>query len=255
MKDSRFRMDLACRLSERPPLAGAGHDHRPRRWQTARRRTLRACTVIALVLGGTGCATFSPEPPNLTLVKRQIVAYVDTGEYDRQIAAVASRAAQWLEQRAARRAPGERLTLVMDLDETLLSNLPYMRSHDFGYIPVLWDAWVDAATAPPIEPVREVYRTARRLELEVVFLTGRTERDRPGTERNLRAIGCGDYTALLCKPLEWKESTAAFKTGVRRQLAGDGHVIVANVGDQLSDLAGGFAERTFKLPAPFYLTE
>jgi hypothetical protein len=29
-------------------------------------------------------------------------------------------------------------------------------------------------------------------------------------------------------------------------------VIIANLGDQFSDLAGGYAERTFKLPNPFY---
>jgi hypothetical protein len=30
---------------------------------------------------------------------------------------------------------------------------------------------------------------------------------------------------------------------------------VANLGDQVSDLSGGFAEKTFKLPDPFYLTD
>jgi acid phosphatase len=32
-------------------------------------------------------------------------------------------------------------------------------------------------------------------------------------------------------------------------------VIIANMGDQASDLAGGHAEKTFKLPNPFYLTK
>ena len=31
-----------------------------------------------------------------------------------------------------------------------------------------------------------------------------------------------------------------------------GLLIVVNMGDQDSDLAGGYAERTFKLPDPFY---
>jgi len=31
-----------------------------------------------------------------------------------------------------------------------------------------------------------------------------------------------------------------------------GYAIVVNIGDQMSDLDGGFAERTFKLPNPFY---
>ena len=31
-----------------------------------------------------------------------------------------------------------------------------------------------------------------------------------------------------------------------------GYDIVANFGDQLSDLTGGFADKTFKLPNPMY---
>ncbi|HEX3434983.1 MAG TPA: HAD family acid phosphatase [Solirubrobacteraceae bacterium] len=32
----------------------------------------------------------------------------------------------------------------------------------------------------------------------------------------------------------------------------DGYRIIVNVGDQQSDLDGGFAQRAFKLPNPFY---
>jgi len=32
-------------------------------------------------------------------------------------------------------------------------------------------------------------------------------------------------------------------------------MIIANIGDQESDLAGGFAEKTFKLPNPFYISK
>jgi len=32
-----------------------------------------------------------------------------------------------------------------------------------------------------------------------------------------------------------------------------GHSIIANMGDQMSDLDGGFAEKTFKLPTPLLL--
>jgi acid phosphatase len=47
-------------------------------------------------------------------------------------------------------------------------------------------------------------------------------------------------------------SAAARKVEMRRALATDGFTIIANLGDQQSDLAGGFAERGFKLPGPFY---
>jgi len=141
--------------------------------------------------------------------------------------------------------------MVFDLDETLLSNWAEDQLVNFGYTAESWDAWVEEGKAPAIEPVRELYRTARRLGVEVIFITGRRERDRAGTEKNLRGIECGEYAVLIFKPEESKETAAAFKTAQRKRLTAEGRVIIANIGDQESDLSGGFAERTFKLPNPF----
>ena len=192
------------------------------------------------------------EPANLDALKQEIQGYVDSGNYRADIAAVAAEASAWLERRSAQ--GGKRLTVIFDLDETLISNWPHMKEMGFGYVPGAWTAWVQSAGGPAIEPVREVYRLARRLGIDVIFLTGRREHDRVGTEQNLRAIGCSDYAALWCKPDEAKETTGAFKTAVRARLEAEGRVIVANIGDQRSDLEGGHAEKTFKLPNPFYLT-
>ena len=209
--------------------------------------------LVAGVLASGGCATSSREPPNLQPLKQQVRAYVERGDYQRDIETVAARAKAWIEQRTAR--GGTRLAVVFDLDETLFFNWPYLKAADFGYVHREWERWVEEANAPAIESVRDVYRAARRLGFEVFLITGRPERARGATERNLRAIGYADYAALICKGNDDRGTSAAFKTEARRRLFGEGWAIVANIGDQESDLAGGFAERVFKLPNPFYLTE
>ncbi len=217
-------------------------------------RWLRTAVVFALGGAGVSCST-TREPPNLDPLKGQIRTYVESGEYQRDIAAVAGRARTWIEQRVAKRAPGERLAVVFDLDETLFLNWPYLRRNDFGYVEAVWQAWIEAAEAPPSEPVREVYRAAVRSGVVAIFITGRFESQRAATERNLRAINCSEYAALICKPDGESRKSADIKTQARRQLQESGWTLIANIGDQQSDLVGGFAERTFKLPAPFYLTE
>jgi predicted secreted acid phosphatase len=199
------------------------------------------------------CTTTSRAPANLDPHKQEVRAYVESGRYLEEINAVAARAKAWVEQRAAQGRT--RLTIVLDLDDTLFFNWPYLRAVDFGYIHAEWERWVAEAKAPPIESVREVYRAARRTGVNVVFLTGRRETQRAATERNLQAIGCGEYHALICKPDESRATTEEFKTHARRGLVTEGRTIIANVGDQESDLAGGFAERIFKLPNPFYITK
>ncbi len=195
------------------------------------------------------------EPRNLELLKREIRAYVASGEYDREVAAVAKQAAAWIETRVTKRQPGERLAVVFDLDDTLWSSWPDLKVYDFGWNDATWVAWVEAARAPAIRPVQAVYQVTRQLGLEVFFLTTRTERERKATERNLSNIGCCECTALIMQPEGDTRTAVVFKTAERRRLTAEGYAIIANIGDQTSDVAGGFAERAFKLPNPFYLTE
>jgi predicted secreted acid phosphatase len=214
--------------------------------------------VLGLACGCTGGAR--REPVNLTASKAALVRYYESGDYERGLAKVAAEASRWIEARAAKRVEGERLAVVLDIDETVLSNWENMRRDDFGYISERWHAWVERAEGKAIEPVRETFRAARRAGVDVIFLTGRKERDRAGTEQNLRKEAMGDYAELIVRAeggegSDNDKSAVAFKAAVRKRLTEAGWTIIANIGDQQSDLAGGYAERTFKLPNPFYLTE
>lgn len=226
--------------------------------------------LIALAFACTfaGCATSpvvaprsghppSPasEPLNLSDAKAAVLAYVDSGAYARDFAAASAEARAWIERRADARRPGERLAIVLDIDETVLSNLPHMRAEDFGYHPRNWSDWIDAANAPALRPMLDLFRAARARDVAVLFLTGRRDpRERAGTEENLRRAGFDGYAALrLDGPADaGLPTSAARKTAARAAWAAEGWTIIAAIGDQESDLVGGHAERTFKLPNPFY---
>ena len=143
--------------------------------------------------------------------------------------------------------------MVLDVDETALSSWPNQDRRDFGYVREEWTAWVKAAEAPAIAPTLELFRRARKLGVEVFFVTGRRERLRGPTERNLRRAGYQGWTELVMKPDDARlKSAADYKTPARRRLTEEGYTIIVNLGDQPSDLTGGYAEQSFKLPNPFY---
>lgn len=215
------------------------------------RRSAIVLVIAALACGGVSAA----EPRNLDLLKRELRAYHDSGEYDREIGKVAGEARRWIEQRIARRKPDERLAIIFDFDDTLVSNWPAFRAGDFGYVEEAWRAWVQAGEAPPISPVVDLLRFARSQGLGVFVITSRLENQRTATIKNLERIGCAEGVTLICAPNDWRDTAAKFKTAQRQQLSKQGYAIIANVGDQQSDLVGGNAERIFKLPNPFYLTE
>jgi len=47
-------------------------------------------------------------------------------------------------------------------------------------------------------------------------------------------------------------TTTQYKSLTRQHIESLGFDIILDIGDQLGDLAGGFADRTFKVPNPMY---
>lgn len=200
--------------------------------------------------------------PNLGVVKTQLVAYHDSGAYDRDLARVAGEAGAWVGARAATLPAGSRPALVLDIDETSLSNWPQLKINDFGYIkaggcdldrgPCAAPAWEMMGRAAVIAPTLELYRQARAAGVAVFFITGRPEAEREATARNLAAAGYEGWAGLVLRAPGAHGSAADYKTAERARIEAQGYTIIANMGDQDSDLAGGHAERTFKLANPFY---
>jgi predicted secreted acid phosphatase len=198
------------------------------------------------------------EPANLYTLKQQVSTYVATGEYGKNVAQVAAEANSYLTRRIPRGIPrsakhATKLAIVFDIDETTLSNLRHIQSNDYAYLPKVWNAWVNEGQATAIFPVQAVYNTAVNGKIDIFFITGRAPESATATERNLREVGYETWTRIIYKPADFAESTRAFKIDSRRKLAAEGYLIIANIGDQASDLYGGYAEKTFKLPNPFYI--
>src|SRR4029453_13113860 len=80
-----------------------------------------------------GCASApAPAPvPTLFDTQRAIGAYIDSGRYEAEFAAVAADARVWLEQRAPQVS---RPAIVLDIDETSLSNWPAYRANGWARI-------------------------------------------------------------------------------------------------------------------------
>ncbi|MBI3927634.1 MAG: HAD family acid phosphatase [Armatimonadetes bacterium] len=189
------------------------------------------------------------EIPNLGIVKDQIRAYQSSGDYETGLQRVAGQARAYLEANPGRPRPA----MVLDIDDTSLSNWPAVDKSDFGYDPNVFEEWVLSAQAPPIQGTLDLYRFARQRGVAVFFITGRPQSWKKATEENLRKAGFTDWEGLYLRPESDKnESVVPYKSGVRRQLLEQGYSVVVNVGDQFSDLEGGYAESSFKLPNPMY---
>lgn len=214
----------------------------------------RLIACIALLVCLLLPALPAAEPLNLSVAKEDALKYVNSGEYGRELAKVAAKAGKYLAKRVAKPLKeGEKRAIVFDIDETTLTNLSHIMAQDFGYVPPVWRNWVETGQGRAIVPVQLVYDIAVQNQVAVFFISARLESERAVTERNLRQVGYATWAKVHLKADKSEQSAARFKTAIRRQITQDGYTIIANIGDQESDLKGGFAERTFKLPNPFYI--
>jgi putative acid phosphatase of HAD superfamily subfamily IIIB len=238
----------------------------------ARPLIMLASTLFAAMAGFAPAHAEPPAPPapiipppvqpaNIGDLKDEATQYYDSGAYLADLQLATAPAIGWINEEAPRVA---RPAVVFDIDETALSNWEAIKANDFGRVidgpctelpqgPCGWRAWDLRAQSTVIQPTMDVFNTAKDRGAAVFFITGRDETQRVATERNLQAVGYTGYTRLIMEPAGAHYVSAAdFKGPQRAQIEEQGYTIIANMGDQPSDLAGGVAEQTYLLPNPFY---
>lgn len=213
-------------------------------------------SVLTLTLLLTVTTAFAVEPTNLAISKKNVRRYHDSGEYVKDLNAVGARALSYLKQRVAiNNFHGKKPVIVLDIDETSLSNYDHMNEMDFGGTLKQMAEAQNQATDPAITTTLTLYNYAKAHHVGVIFITGRQENgDRKPTELNLTQAGFQNWDLLILRDGVYKTAPAAvYKTAKRKELVNGGDDILLNMGDQFSDLRGGYADKTFKLPNPFYI--
>lgn len=176
------------------------------------------------------------------------------------------RAEAALAQQVATAKSGEKLAIVMDIDETTLSGYCELQREDYGYVGSMFNSWVVSPEASVAIPgALRLFHEAKAAGVAVFFITGRpgipdysaatpaADQTEP-TAHNLEAAGFHGWTGLaLRNGGENLMSTIDYKSEERHRITDKGYKIAVSVGDQWSDLLGEpQAVVSVKLPNPFY---
>jgi predicted secreted acid phosphatase len=213
--------------------------------------------ALALTSLASGCAARTA--PSLYEAQGRVERYISSGRYDTEFGEVVARARTFMEKRAP---AVTKPAIVLDIDETSLSNWPAYRMNGWVRIPngpcdlergpCGLRAWQAMATSKALSPTLELAKRAEAMGVAVFFITGRPAELREATERNLQHEGYHPAGVVLQPPGAAFKSAVDFKAPERRKIAETGYTIILSMGDQQSDLSGGYAEKTFKLPNPVY---
>ncbi|MFE6485964.1 HAD family acid phosphatase [Streptomyces sp. NPDC057757] len=248
------------------------------------------CAVAGAALYGTGAATADQstanstrEPHNIGLLVGEIDTYYGTtldsdgvyqasgsSPYAKDLAHIESDAKKYI-RKAAEKAGHQhgRPAVVFDIDDTLLLSLDYEKKSNYTYNSATWADYVARADRPAVFGTPELVAYAESKGVEVFYNSGLKESQRASAVANLKKVGVDvnldaghmflkdaanppSYLSACATAAAWNCTTVQYKSGTRKHIESLGYDVVANFGDQYSDLQGGYADRTYKFPNPTY---
>lgn len=180
--------------------------------------------------------------------------YVESGQYVKEIEAKILQAKDYLDGRLKNRG-NQQFAIVLDIDETALSNYRTLKQHHFSTNREAFTASYLFDTQEAIGPVLGLFHYAKQRGIQIFFVT-----DRPNTPeiiahtiRNLKQVGYDGWKEIYLLPLSHESvKIAEFKKQSRQKITDLGYTILLNIGDQSDDVMGGLAEISIQLPNPFY---
>ncbi|WP_329298961.1 Secreted acid phosphatase [Streptomyces sp. NBC_00659] len=248
------------------------------------------CVVAGSALYGTGVATAGQstansthEPYNIGVLVKDIDTYYGTtadaggvyqaspdSPYAKDLARLDASAKRYIDQ-AAHKAHHRhgKPAVVFDIDDTLLLSLDYEKKTNYTYNSASWAAYVAQADRPAVFGSPDLVKYAASKGVEVFYNSGLKESQRVSAVDNLKKVGVDinldashmflkdaanppAYLSGCATAAAWNCTTVQYKAGTRKHIESLGYDIVANFGDQYSDLDGGYADKTYKLPNPTY---
>ncbi|MET8669628.1 HAD family acid phosphatase [Streptomyces tendae] len=206
---------------------GQTRQPRPLRWRAAATAALVAAALTATVTPSVAAPAEAP-PASVPAAAAADVGY-DT--WQRDCRAVMDAALPYLKERIADTAPGEKQAIVLDIDNTSLET-------DYGF----------SYPQPANRPVLEAAQYAQEHGVALFFVTARPGIIEAPTEWNLAHAGYESSGLYVRGFLDLFKDVAEYKTEQRAEIESKGYTIIANIGNSATDLSGGHAEKTFKLP-------
>jgi predicted secreted acid phosphatase len=194
----------------------------------------------------------------------QVTIPASDSNYAKQMKQITGSAESYLTWAAHQSHSHGKPAVVFDIDDTLLNTYDYEIAEQFGYTSASNATWIDAAAFPAVFYMPQLVSFAYSHGFSVFYITGRPQSQTAATIKDLTSAGYAAPQAghLFLKPATPPSylhcanpsacTTIEYKSGTRRYISSQGYSIVADFGDQYSDLLGGDAGHQVKLPNPMY---
>lgn len=188
------------------------------------------------------------------MTKQNIISFYESDAHTNQVREILKQAEKIIDLQASL----QNCAVVLDIDETSLNH--YKALKDVGFPQEenhsIWDELVAKTNAEPIKPTLDFYLYCINKGIKVFFISARFATYLDTTKQALQNAGYIGFEDVFVLPKDVfrysSEDFKNFKAERRSYIESLGYKVLISIGDQSSDLTGGYTLNTFQLPNYMY---
>ena len=184
-----------------------------------------------------------------------LVDYYELGMHDKVVASILEEAKKKLIHHMKDNKSIRKNVIIIDIDDTAINNYYFFKDNNFIDTIEVWDMLTEKQDLPAVFPILDFYNFCIFNKFSIIFISARLFRYYKATQALLNNASYYIYDALYLLPknvTNYKDSPHNFKENLRKKLILSGYNILMNIGDQKSDLEGGYAKYHIKIPNYLY---
>ncbi|AVC43683.1 acid phosphatase [Francisella tularensis subsp. novicida] len=188
------------------------------------------------------------------MTQQQVISYYESTAHENEVELILARAKKIIQARQSLQGNA----IVLDIDETALNHYYSLKLAGFpqGENHTIWNELLSRTDAYPIKATLDFYLYCLTSGLKVFFISARFTQYLESTKQALRNAGYVNFEDVFVFPENIEQYNSKdfknFKAERRAYIESLGYKILISIGDQSSDLLGGYTLYTLQLPNYLY---
>jgi predicted secreted acid phosphatase len=188
------------------------------------------------------------------MTKQNVISFYESDAHSNQVREILEQAKKVIDSQVSL----QDCAVVLDIDETSLNH--YKSLKDVGFPQEenhnIWNELIAKTNAEPIKPTLDFYQYCINKGIKVFFISARFATYLNATKQALQNAGYVDFEDVFVFPRDISIYSSKdfknFKAERRAYIESLGYKVLISIGDQSSDLTGGYTLNTFQLPNYLY---
>ncbi|AEE26923.1 HAD family acid phosphatase [Francisella hispaniensis] len=188
------------------------------------------------------------------MTQQQVISYYESTAHENEVSLILKKAKKIIQAQQSL----QDYAIVLDIDETALNHYYSLKLAGFPQDEnhTIWNELLSKSHAYPIKATLDFYLYCLASGLKVFFISARFAQYLESTKQALRNAGYVDFEDVFVFPENIEQYNSKdfknFKAERRAYIESLGYKILISIGDQSSDLLGGYTLNILQLPNYLY---